>query len=331
MRKFIRAHTRTIVAGISLLSILPSAAIAVAQTPLKQPRKFPIAISKPGSYQLTENLEVKSGDAIRVSSPNVSIDLNGFAISGLPGGSSAIGIDAAGIAFVRVSNGSVTNMGGAGIALGANGSVKSVRVSGNDANGINCGNNCSIEESNVSSNALYGILAAGNSLIRDCIANSNAGGFGIAVGPGSTVAGCTATGNATGGISAGNHSVPCNCRITGNVANSNVIGIFVGDSAVISGNMTGGNQSFGICGGKSSTIEGNTSNGNVGQGIISFAGGLVMGNTITGNQGIGIDFMDDAGTATYGQNVMLDNQGGDVTGGKSLSPGNTNLCSGTAC
>ena len=258
MRKFIRAHTRTIVAGISLLSILPIAAIAVAQTALKQPKKFPIAISKPGSYQLTENLEVKSGDAIRVSSSNVSIDLDGFTISGSAGGSSQDGINAIGMSFVRVFNGSVTNMGGSGIALGASSSVESVRVSGNGANGISCGNNCSVADSNVSSNALSGISAAGNSSIRDSIANGNTNGFGIAVGPGSSVTGNTATGNAIGGISAGNHVVPCNCRIVGNVASGNSIGIFVGDSAVISGNMTGGNQGFGICGGKSSTIQGNT-------------------------------------------------------------------------
>jgi len=329
LRNLTLTHRSAIVSSIAL--ILLSVPIAAAQTPLRKPRKFPIVISKPGSYQLIENLEVKTGDAILVTSPNVNIDLDGFAISGLPGGSSGIGIDAAGMAFVRVSNGSITNMGGVGIALGANGSVNSVRVSGSGANGIECGNNCSIADSNDSSNALYGILAGANSSIRDCLANGNANGFGIAVGTGSSVTGSTASGNSTGGISAGNHSVPCNCRITGNVANNNVIGIFVGDSAVVSGNMTGGNQSFGICGGKSSTIAGNTSNGNLGQGIISFAGGLVMGNTITGNQGIGIDFMDDGGTATYGQNVMLNNQGGDVSGGKSLSPGNTNLCSGTAC
>jgi parallel beta helix pectate lyase-like protein len=331
VRKSVCAACRISQAVLLLLLILTSASIASAQTPLRQAKKFPIVIAKPGSYRLIENLEVKAGDAIQVTSPNVTIDLNGYAISGAVGGSSADGINAIGIQFVTVLNGTITGMGGAGIALGPNGTVKSMRISGNGGDGIDCGTNCTVADSNASSNHNNGIAASSDSEIRNCIANSNTTGVGIEVGPGSTVTGSTATGNFSGGINAGNHSVPCNCRIIGNVANNNSTGIFVGDSAVISGNMTAGNQSFGICGGKASTIAGNTSNDNLDQGIISFAGGTVIGNTVTGNQGVGIDFMDDSGTASYGQNVMLDNQGGDVSGGKSLSPGTTNLCSGTAC
>ena len=318
-----------ILRGASLIFF--SASLAAAQTPVRQPRKFPFVISKPGSYQLRENLEVKTGDAIHVISPNVSIDLNGFTISGEAGGSSERGINAVGMQFVTVSNGSIAGMGSTGIALGPNGTLKSMRISGSGGDGIDCGTNCTVADSNISSNARNGVATSSDSQIRNCVANDNANGIGIEVGPGSAVTGSTANGNSSGGINAGNHSVPCNCRITGNVANNNSTGIFVGDSAVISGNMAAGNQSFGICGGKSSTIAGNTSNSNLAQGIISFAGGFVMGNTITGNQGIGLDFMNDGGTGSYGQNVMLDNQGGDVSGGKSLSPGDTNLCSGATC
>jgi hypothetical protein len=43
---------------------------------------FPITISQPGSYRLTSNLNVPSGfNGIEITSPNVTIDLNGFLVS----------------------------------------------------------------------------------------------------------------------------------------------------------------------------------------------------------------------------------------------------------
>ena len=304
---------------------------ASAQVALRQPAKFPIKISKPGSYRLAENLDVKGGDGIDVLTGNVTIDLNGFSIIGSSDKSSGIGINAAKMAFVKVSNGSIVNMTGAGLVLGDSGAAKGVRVNGNGADGVVCANDCEIIDNGVTNNAFYGIFAGQNAIVSRNSANDNRNGFGITVGQGSSVTENVANGNALGGIRGTNHASPCNCRIVDNTTNGNSVGIVVADFGVITGNVANGNGSFGICGGKSSTITGNTASANTGQGIIGFAGSLIQGNTVMGNQSVGIQFMDDDGTGGYGLNVLLGNLGGDVSGGHSLGAGNTNVCSGSNC
>jgi parallel beta-helix repeat protein len=322
----------TQLACLTVCLMLLGSGVAGAQVLLRQPARFPIRISRPGSYRLAETLDVKGGDAILVLTGNVTIDLNGFSIVGSSEKSSGVGINAGKMAFVQVSNGSIINMTGAGLVLGSNGVVKNAHVNGNGADGIDCGNDCQILDNSVINNAEYGILAGKNAIVSGNSANDNRNGFGIAVAEGSSVTGNLANGNATGGIRGGDHTTPCSCRIVGNTANDNVIGIIVADSGVITGNVATGNGSFGICGGKSSTISGNTSNSNTGQGFIGFSGSLIQGNTAMGNQSVGIQFMqDDGGSGGYGQNVLLGNVGGDVSGGHSLGAGNTNVCSGSNC
>src|SRR5450631_969089 len=49
-----------------------------ARTPISS---APFTISTPGSYYLTANLPVTTGNAIVISANNVTLDLNGFTIS----------------------------------------------------------------------------------------------------------------------------------------------------------------------------------------------------------------------------------------------------------
>src|SRR5438270_4345686 len=52
---------------------------------------LPFTISQPGSYFLTQNLTASAGgDGITVLADNVTIDLNGFALTGIAGSASAI-------------------------------------------------------------------------------------------------------------------------------------------------------------------------------------------------------------------------------------------------
>ena len=81
-------------AYLTIAMMLLGSGVASAQVLLTQPAKFPIKISRPGSYRLTENLDVKGGDAIDVLASNVTIDLNGFSIVGSSVKSSGIGINA---------------------------------------------------------------------------------------------------------------------------------------------------------------------------------------------------------------------------------------------
>jgi parallel beta-helix repeat protein len=93
----------------------------------------PLVITKPGSYCLISNLEVSSPDvsAITNNADNVTIDLNGFTISGPGKGVSGIGIKndmMRGVFNVVVRNGTVRGW-GIGIHLhGSNNRVENVRV-----------------------------------------------------------------------------------------------------------------------------------------------------------------------------------------------------------
>lgn len=117
---------------------LAAAGGASAQTDISTPRYgvYPIVIDQPGSYKLTSNLDVPAGlKGIVISVPNVTLDLNGYTVSGpmscpdmQPAGAlcsknywaSAIGIHVtAGDATVR--NGTVRGFQHAGIYAAAGG------------------------------------------------------------------------------------------------------------------------------------------------------------------------------------------------------------------
>jgi len=55
-------------------------------TPITQPASFPIALDQPGSYYLAGNITGVSGkDGIHIVANNVTLDLNGFTVAGVPG------------------------------------------------------------------------------------------------------------------------------------------------------------------------------------------------------------------------------------------------------
>ena len=96
-------------------------------------KNVPLVITRPGSYCLISNLTVSSPDvsAITNNADNVTIDLNGFTISGPGKGVSGIGIKndmMRGVYNVVVKNGTVRAW-GIGIHLhGTNNRVENVRV-----------------------------------------------------------------------------------------------------------------------------------------------------------------------------------------------------------
>ncbi|PWU16935.1 MAG: hypothetical protein C5B50_12310 [Verrucomicrobia bacterium] len=112
-----------------------------ARTPISA---VPYTISQPGSYYLTGNLQVSSGNAIVISANSVTLDLNGFTISSIDPNNTGAGIQlgaSGGIQKVTILNGfisgSVNNYGGVysgpGFASGiffGNAPPLDVRVSG---------------------------------------------------------------------------------------------------------------------------------------------------------------------------------------------------------
>src|SRR6516162_9967860 len=70
----------------------------------------PITISAPGSYYLTTNVTVSSGNAITINANNVTLDLNGFAISSTESpASTSSGILLNGVMNITIVNGLITS------------------------------------------------------------------------------------------------------------------------------------------------------------------------------------------------------------------------------
>jgi hypothetical protein len=155
---------------------------------------FPYKITQPGSYKLSGNLVVAASttDGIDIMASNVSIDLNGFTISGpvtCTGsgysiscvGNGGIGILAfAGLSApsnVAVRNGSVVGFSN-GIVLqeGFNYLVEEVQASGNTDFGLTVHNGLA-RRNTASANGFAGINA-GDSTVTENLANLN-GRYGL--------------------------------------------------------------------------------------------------------------------------------------------------------
>lgn len=116
---------------------------ARAQTKITKPSGgLPYKIKTSGSYFLGSNLAVttKTTTAIIVSASNVTINLNGFTISGLGAtATSGVGINASAATGVTIANGVITGFGGDGILLGSNSTVENMQIYNNRGDGVDCG------------------------------------------------------------------------------------------------------------------------------------------------------------------------------------------------
>ena len=205
-----------------------------ARTPIPPSPVGPhFTITKPGSYYLTGNITVSSGDAITINADNVasdvSIDLNGFTIrSTLTGSSSGSAIRCTGV-FTRltVRNGSLVSTSNAtsvppilqGFAHGISGGgvltealISNVHVSGMANIGIYLDQQSIVENCTATKNGDDGITAS-SGIVTNCRASSNRGDGIYAFG--GIVTNCRATGNLDDGIYAFG-GIVTNCRATGN-------------------------------------------------------------------------------------------------------------------
>jgi hypothetical protein len=160
--------------------------------------KVPFVINASGSYRLTSDL-VESDPTISpitVRVPSVTIDLNGFSISG-----GKTGIDASSAYLVTIQNGQVsgargTYPGGDGISTGHSSRIENVRVFGNAGNGVACTDGCDVSHGVVNNNGGVGILIVDSSFNGRAVVSFNViqynGGEGIGMGLG----GGLVTGNA---------------------------------------------------------------------------------------------------------------------------------------
>jgi hypothetical protein len=138
-----------------------------------------VTISQPGSYYLTQNLTVTTGDAIDIAADEVTLDLNGFTISSTAASATGTAIylaKASGNTDITILNGhiksGVTNT-SAGV-FGGSGFINGIY--------FNTGNPSNIRVSDVSVNGClgYGIgLGYNNSTVVDSCSVKIAGAIGI--------------------------------------------------------------------------------------------------------------------------------------------------------
>lgn len=155
----------------------PRILVSAATTPGTAASVF--FISAPGSYYLGANIVgVPGKHGIEIGASGVSLDLNGFYLTGVPG--SLNGVEAtAPVVDLSVANGVIRAWGGHGIRY----------ESGPGE----------FEHLHLTQNGGVGIAADGASLIRHCTASGN-GSDGMQVGSGSHVLHCSSRGNAGTGL-----------------------------------------------------------------------------------------------------------------------------------
>jgi hypothetical protein len=249
-----------------LAELEPRTAINATNTPGDFNSLFQITQS--GSYYLAGNITGVSGKhGIKILASGVTIDLNGFDLTGVPGSFDGVTLNTTNLTNITVVNGSIRNWGNDGIDFGSfsvlSARIEGVLASGNTGFGIKIGAGTIISRCVATSNGSSGFFTGNGCAVIACIASGNTG-TGIAVGGNCTVVDCTSQLNLVHGIATSNA-----CSIRGNTCDSN---------GVASG--TGAGISFG---GVGSRIEGNTCANN-GRGFTTNgAPNLIIGNLATAN------------------------------------------------
>ncbi len=265
----------------------------------------PYIINDPGSYYLTTNLTTGSFQAgVVILADNVTLDLNGFALIGVPNSFSGIicfghtntcvrngairgwandGIDGFPSSNTRFENLFIVDNTTGGLLAGRNAVVVGCTITGNGGGGISVGDGSRLDHCNAQNNFGSGIATGSACIVSECAAVSNTV-FGINVGAGSTVGRCSATGNGTNGIITAQ-----NCSLQGCAATFNSgAGIMTGDGSTLTGCAASGNSKDGSTTGNSCTVKDSTgNNGNLSNGISTRDNCTVEGCNTSGN-GLGI-------------------------------------------
>jgi parallel beta-helix repeat protein len=273
-------------------------------------------ISQPGNYYLTGNIAVVSGkNGIEVTGSYVTIDMNGFQISGAPSGVSGIYIPAA--QHCTVKNGSFPSGGGDGIYCAARDSTFVNLTFSNGYNGIDLENdggvvkgcaalsstsdgfhtvlpNTVFIECSAHRNGANGFSSSSDCTMSNCIANFNTG-TGISVGNSSSLTNCTAKANNQYGFSIGGTSSVTGCTAVANVSggfnsgNGNGFLNCNGSFNVFNGFTVGDNCTLTSC---TASFNNHTPTNFTASGIIAGKQCTIGSCTVSGNPSYGIQTTD---------------------------------------
>jgi hypothetical protein len=280
---------------------------------------LPVTITQPGSYYLTGSLTGVPGQSgITVNASDVSIDLKGFTLQGVPGSLNGItpGL-APGLTNLTVSGGTIRSWGGDGL-VGVDGTtVARVEARGNAGRGIVLDRaSPKLEKSNAIGNGGDGIILGVDSYSWGIEATANGGagiilgdgghsgwiivegngigsaGLGLSGGAGVTIVNVTATGNGGGGIRLLDKSSPQLVKASANGGDGIALGIDTTPVECTCFNNTGN----GLVAGPGSTLNNCTASGNGANGILitdnnippRSATALLTACVARGNGGVGI-------------------------------------------
>lgn len=152
---------------LAIAALCAAAGTTQAQTAVgggKGGTSFPIVLGQPGSYKLAGNLTVPLGvNAIEVAASNVTIDLNGYTITGpvvCTGGYWTMSCTTGGKGIVQ-TDGNAMN------TTVRNGTVRGFTTA------IHLGNAALVEDVTVTANGSFGLIAQEGSLVRNVRATYN--------------------------------------------------------------------------------------------------------------------------------------------------------------
>lgn len=185
---------------------------------------LPYTISTPGSYVLTSNLIAvpgHPGSGIVIDSDDVTLDLNGFSIVGVPGSDRGIDTGGSNCNNISISNGVVRDWGSLGVnaSRARSGRFRNLFIYNNGSTGLNCGSGAVVSQCVSRNNGLDGFKGSisifshcaardnsddgfdGGMLFDQCVAYSN-GKHGFDTSASSIVRNCAASENSKSGIAA---------------------------------------------------------------------------------------------------------------------------------
>jgi hypothetical protein len=220
-------------------------------------------ITEPGSYYLTGNIKGEVGkNGIEIASSDVTLDLMGFALLGIPGSLSGIRVLASPYRNIAVRNGSAHNWGEVGVTAGT----------GPSTNGL-------LEAIHCADNGSHGIQIHAGFTVFNCTSRNNSGN-GIHAFSGNTISGCTTISNTGNGINTSSGCTVSNCTSSGNGNH----GLSVSSYSTITGCTSHNNGGIGIATSTSSTISNCNSSINASEGISVNTGCAIL-NCMLGNNG----------------------------------------------
>jgi parallel beta-helix repeat protein len=277
-------------------SLTPPGAPAPTMKTLQQvePRvpiaAVPFAISNPGSYYLTTNLQAAVGGAgIRIDASNVTLDLNGFTLGGAVNSGHGLAVTA-GVSNIVIRNGSIRNWQGAGVFAGSTAQIRveGVNAYGNGEHGIWVGDGSSLVRCTTVGN-FTGLETGNASHIINCSALNNRS-TGVIVRDSCVISDALSVSNSFRGITAG-----ADVQIMrSTIGHNNNLGIVAGAGAIIQSCRTVDNDTGGILTGNGSLISQSTAAFNTGTGIAAGQRSVVVESLSESNQTIGIQAL--AGT-----------------------------------